>query len=288
MESIGMEPRQEENERTSLKRVRTRNSTTKSLDKDEKKKRKTRKRDLSLLPMMPLDILFTICSVLTPRDLINLSRVDRNFCHTLTAHNVSFVWKAFSCLGFQRAMYVMVLFLTRSLNWFAPISSATQRIYLWAGSIVVAFAGTASSRSYFVAKKFPGIDAAILDMVPVTYPSYGSLPYYWIPAIQEIQEKIRNIEATGKPGASDRVAEFCKERKQEFEDMLEDNSRCESWARRYVRKQTEESMQLKEKSFFLYPKSYFVYRILHVNICPDIPFFFVPASYFLLLELNLN
>ncbi len=32
--------------------------------------------------------------MLNARDLINLSRVDANFCRTLTAQNVSFVWKA--------------------------------------------------------------------------------------------------------------------------------------------------------------------------------------------------
>ncbi len=32
--------------------------------------------------------------MLSPQDLINLSRADENFCRTLTANNVSFVWKA--------------------------------------------------------------------------------------------------------------------------------------------------------------------------------------------------
>ncbi len=32
--------------------------------------------------------------MLSLRDLFNLSRVDANFCRTLTAHDVSFLWKA--------------------------------------------------------------------------------------------------------------------------------------------------------------------------------------------------
>lgn len=32
--------------------------------------------------------------MLSPQDLINLSRVDANFRRTLTANNVSFVWRA--------------------------------------------------------------------------------------------------------------------------------------------------------------------------------------------------
>ncbi len=83
----------------------------KSQNKGQTKLKKRQQRDLSLLPTMPLDILFAvctvtyllskkyrpgfrqICSMLTSRDLINLSRVDANFCRTLTAYNVSFVWK---------------------------------------------------------------------------------------------------------------------------------------------------------------------------------------------------
>ncbi|PBL01613.1 hypothetical protein ARMGADRAFT_222039 [Armillaria gallica] len=55
--------------------------------------KKRQQRDLSLLPTMPLDVLFAICSMLTSPDLINVSRVDANFCRTLTVYNVSFVWK---------------------------------------------------------------------------------------------------------------------------------------------------------------------------------------------------
>ncbi|KAK0231600.1 hypothetical protein IW262DRAFT_1345238 [Armillaria fumosa] len=53
-----------------------------------------KRRDLSLLLTMPLDILFAVYTMLSPRDLISLSRVDAKFCRTLTANNVSFVWKS--------------------------------------------------------------------------------------------------------------------------------------------------------------------------------------------------
>lgn len=111
MAFIGIKPKQEKKGQKRLKRATTTDSATECTDKDEKKQGKRRRRDLSLLPTMPLDILFTvsltpspwlvsptkssqICSVLTPRDLISLSRVDRNFCRTLSARNASFVWKA--------------------------------------------------------------------------------------------------------------------------------------------------------------------------------------------------
>ncbi|PBL01615.1 hypothetical protein ARMGADRAFT_222069 [Armillaria gallica] len=74
----------------SMKRRRTISNTaatskqTKAVKATETKRRRSGKtqRDLSLLPTMPLDILFTICSMLSPRDLISLSRVDENLSYS--------------------------------------------------------------------------------------------------------------------------------------------------------------------------------------------------------------
>ncbi|PBK72126.1 hypothetical protein ARMSODRAFT_1082612 [Armillaria solidipes] len=251
----GIKPKQEKKVQPSLKKARTTNSTTKFPDKDEKKQGKRRRRDLSLLPTMPLDILFSICSVLTPRDLISLSRVDRNFCRTLTARNASFVWKAVREAeegiepprGVPEYRWVDLLFGISACD----LCNAKKIPVDWSyrRRICRRCIRSHSIVTSKIAKRFPGINTAILDMVPVNYPSYCSPAYYWIPAIEEIQEKIRDIEADGKPGASDRVSEFCKERKQAFEDMLKDSGRCGSWAHSYFRKRAEESEKLEDKRF---------------------------------------
>ncbi len=49
---------------------------------------------LDYFAIASIDQCHQIFGMLSPRDLINLSRVDASFCHTLTAHNVSFIWKA--------------------------------------------------------------------------------------------------------------------------------------------------------------------------------------------------
>ncbi|KAH8091719.1 hypothetical protein BXZ70DRAFT_952980 [Cristinia sonorae] len=51
------------------------------------------KKSLSLLPTMPLDILFEIFSLLMPKDILSLSRTSKNFRQTLLARNATTVWK---------------------------------------------------------------------------------------------------------------------------------------------------------------------------------------------------
>ncbi|CAA7263085.1 unnamed protein product [Cyclocybe aegerita] len=48
---------------------------------------------LSLLPTMPLDVLFEVFSHLSPKDIINLARTSRMFRETLMTTNATTVWK---------------------------------------------------------------------------------------------------------------------------------------------------------------------------------------------------
>ncbi|KAK0227127.1 hypothetical protein EDD85DRAFT_958363 [Armillaria nabsnona] len=93
----GHKGRSEVSEHRSMKRIRTSSNTAATKAKATQTKRKgtgKKQRTISLLLTMPLDILFMIFGMLSPRDLINLSRVDASFCHTLTAHNVSpVIWE---------------------------------------------------------------------------------------------------------------------------------------------------------------------------------------------------
>ncbi|KAK0231597.1 hypothetical protein IW262DRAFT_493236 [Armillaria fumosa] len=199
---IGIEPKQEKRGQKRLKRAMTTTSAAECTDKDEKKQGKRRRRDLSLLPTMPLDILFAICSELTPRDIISLSRVDRNFCRTLTARNASFVWKAVREAeegiepprGVPEHRWVDLLFGISAcdlcnakripVNW--SYRRQICRRCLRSRSIVTSK----------VAKRFPGINTAILDMVPVNYPSYYSPAYYWIPAIEGFMKRSGPLKQT--------------------------------------------------------------------------------------------
>ncbi|KAF9476664.1 hypothetical protein BDN70DRAFT_882129 [Pholiota conissans] len=51
------------------------------------------KKSLSLLPNMPLDVLFEILGQLTPKDLLNVSRTNKLFHETLTSKSARTVWK---------------------------------------------------------------------------------------------------------------------------------------------------------------------------------------------------
>ncbi|KIM35772.1 hypothetical protein M413DRAFT_449599 [Hebeloma cylindrosporum] len=52
------------------------------------------RKSLSLLPSMPLDVLFEVFSHLSPKDIISLSRTSRIFRDTLTTGNGISIWKA--------------------------------------------------------------------------------------------------------------------------------------------------------------------------------------------------
>ncbi|KAF6746736.1 hypothetical protein DFP72DRAFT_1076071 [Ephemerocybe angulata] len=57
-------------------------------------KPRRRGKDLSLLPTMPLDILYEILSQLTPKDLLNLSRTNKLFRSTMFGNQMLTVWRA--------------------------------------------------------------------------------------------------------------------------------------------------------------------------------------------------
>ncbi|KAJ2918277.1 hypothetical protein MD484_g2103, partial [Candolleomyces efflorescens] len=78
-------------------------STSKSKSQDDggeqassapKAKPVRRRNKLSLFPTMPLDILFEILGHLGPRDLLNLSRTNKEFCKMMLSSNTVTVWKA--------------------------------------------------------------------------------------------------------------------------------------------------------------------------------------------------
>ncbi|KAJ3502257.1 hypothetical protein NLJ89_g8968 [Agrocybe chaxingu] len=74
------------------KKVKTGPGASKST-KSPVKKGSRQTKSLSLLPTMPLDVLFEVFSHLSPKDIINLARTSRIFRETLMTTNATMVWK---------------------------------------------------------------------------------------------------------------------------------------------------------------------------------------------------
>ncbi|KAF9472019.1 hypothetical protein BDN70DRAFT_998375 [Pholiota conissans] len=80
--------------RPPAKRTKLSAASTSRIGTNRSMTRKGRSRKtLSLLPTMPLDVLFEILSQLTPKDLINVSRTNKLFHDTLYSRGARMVWK---------------------------------------------------------------------------------------------------------------------------------------------------------------------------------------------------
>ncbi|KDR76602.1 hypothetical protein GALMADRAFT_247009 [Galerina marginata CBS 339.88] len=73
------------------KRTKTSSSAKAKLPLKHKNRQE---KNLSLLPTMPLDVLFEILRRLNPMDIVNVARTSKIFRETLTSHGAVTVWKA--------------------------------------------------------------------------------------------------------------------------------------------------------------------------------------------------
>ncbi|PBK72124.1 hypothetical protein ARMSODRAFT_1016102 [Armillaria solidipes] len=248
----------------SMKRIRTSSSmaATKEAKATQTKRKGTGKKrqTIGLFSTMPLDILFLIFGMLSPRDLINLSRVDASFCHTLTAHNVSFVWKAMREVergiepprGVPEYRWIDLLFgklicdfcrgkrgKKASVNW-------KLRRRLCARCLKANLISVSK-----VKIRFPDINDDVLSLIPFTAATSGKQgpreDHYWILDITDIQAKITELEA--QPGSSKHLAEFRMERKTLVEDLNKHAERCEVWVHINARKKADDLQRLRDERF---------------------------------------
>ncbi|KAF8968911.1 hypothetical protein BDZ97DRAFT_1915620 [Flammula alnicola] len=117
-------------------------------------KKPTRQRNtLSLLPTMPLDILFEILGFLPPEDLFNLTKTNKLFRETLLSSQATTVWKA----ARERMEH---------RNVRATSTSHAGRRY--SSGIFVSMQETEVGCKEKFKTRFPDIDKSILELVPST------------------------------------------------------------------------------------------------------------------------
>ncbi|KAK0227114.1 hypothetical protein EDD85DRAFT_854892 [Armillaria nabsnona] len=221
--------------------------------------RKNRKKwqNLSLLPTMPLDILLMICGMLPSRDLINLSRVDAKFCRTLTANNVSFVWRAVREAeegiepprGVPEYRWVELLF-GKQVCALCHIKSASVTWRLRRRVCKQCLEANLICASK-VKSRFPGVGDDILSLIPHINTDPEKLGShegsYWISDVTDIQAKIEELKVD--PESSKRLVDFRTDQKKLVEDMDKDVGRYEEWTRVNARKKANESKRLEEERF---------------------------------------
>ncbi|SJL01042.1 uncharacterized protein ARMOST_04358 [Armillaria ostoyae] len=223
-----------------VKRRRTTTTATKQTKATKtERNRIEKKRDLNLLPKMPLDILFIIFGMLSARDLINLTRVDESFCRTLTLPDVSFVWKGARDAeeGIEPPRGIPE-YRWANLFFGGPVCDFCQakKVYVdWMLRRRVCKRCLKLICASTVARRFPDVNDNILSLIPLTYAGprkeRARSGYHWISDIIDIQAKLKKLEAQ-----PERLTEFQTERKELVEDINRDARRCREWARAYARK----------------------------------------------------
>ncbi|KIM35789.1 hypothetical protein M413DRAFT_449606 [Hebeloma cylindrosporum] len=216
----------------------------KKTSKHSSAKGSRRKRTLSLLPTMPLDVLFEVFSHLSPRDIINLSRTSRIFRDTLMTRNATSVWKgARERLGapecpsaMSEPQWAVLLFghLCQSCgakNIPKPEFGLLRRLCL------------SCKKSNFLVEsrlktRFPDVDPGVLELIPYTNVcawSHGytrSSRYFWIPDIDAVLQKIAEYERKihhHLPGAQQALADFKAQQIEVVKSIREPMHKWERW-----------------------------------------------------------
>lgn len=244
------------------RRISSNTAGTKKATKATQGKRKRpgkKQQNLGLLSTMPLDIFFAICGMLSSRDLVNLSRVDANFCRTLTAHDVSFLWKAArKAEGGIEPVRGIPEYRWADLAFGKPVCDICHRKNGIVDWILQRRVCTQCSKANLIAASwvrrcFPGINDDILSLIPLTTAGPEKLRarkgYYWISDITDIQAKIKELEAD--PRSSKRLAAFRMERKELVEVVTKGAKRCEEWIRVNARREADESGRRRDERFFM-------------------------------------
>ncbi|KAJ2918327.1 hypothetical protein MD484_g2079, partial [Candolleomyces efflorescens] len=218
-----------------------------------------RRRDLSLLPTMPIDILFEILGQLSPKDLVNLSRINKLFRETLLARNTKTVWKtARERLNAPKPPRGFTEQMARNSSDFNESPVARHASTPLTGVSANGSAGVASKRNESAFEvQFPNYNWDLLEYVPSTDddgkrsrcdPVIES--FYWDTDIRQIGsewEHCRNAAAEGKPGAQQTFDAWKKYRKDIVASHRKTVGRYERWQDSQIDRKQAEFVESREK-----------------------------------------
>ncbi|KIM36512.1 hypothetical protein M413DRAFT_31565 [Hebeloma cylindrosporum] len=190
----------------------------KESDKQASVKTSRQKKCLSLLPAMPLDVLFEVFSHLDPKDIIHLARTNRIFRDTLVARSATFLWKAArerygapECpFNVSEPQWAVLLFesncqvrRSHSAFTFGSICGAKNIPKPDFGLLRRVCVNCKKSNLLVKSRfknRFPGVDPEILDLIPSTNVgawSHGHARdnrFFWIPDIKAISLKLAKYQ----------------------------------------------------------------------------------------------
>ncbi|KIM37065.1 hypothetical protein M413DRAFT_448779 [Hebeloma cylindrosporum] len=182
-----------------------------------------KKRSLSLLPAMPLDVLFEVFSLLSPKDIINLSRTSRIFRDILMTRNATSVWKAArERLGAPECPSVMsepqwAVLLFGNLCQCCGAKGIPKPEFALLRRVCISCKKENFLVEYRFKTRFPDVDPQVLELIPHTNVgawSHGyarSSRFFWIPDIDAMLRKLAEYEHNlhlRRPGAKKALEDF--------------------------------------------------------------------------------
>ncbi|EDR07656.1 uncharacterized protein LACBIDRAFT_298005 [Laccaria bicolor S238N-H82] len=239
-------------------------------------------RSLSLLPKMPLDVLFEVlliyppphssipsptpfCQIfgrLAPKDFINVSRTNKLFRQTLMSRSATTVWNTSlngvgspSCPSdISGPRWAILLFMTHCQE------CGTKGVPRVDFALRRRVCTNCKKAHLFVSSKFnsrfPDLEKSILDLLPYTSVggwSHGhstSSKFYWdtdIQAMNIMLAKFHHDIHMRVPGAKKKLDEFIEDRKAHVIEVLKYASICVDWTAKMATQRSNDLMQAKTR-----------------------------------------
>ncbi|KAL0577261.1 hypothetical protein V5O48_004718 [Marasmius crinis-equi] len=224
--------------RKNLKRVRDEESFRVGNDEPPKKKQTKpgASGQLSLLPTMPLDVLYAIFSYLPPKSLLDLTNVNHTFRETLLSPDTSFVWTRIrkSCKapdpfdGMSEIEWVRLLFgghhCQRATQSCGAKGVPEIKWMLHQRICLACVKNNGVSKGKFK-QEYPGEDKGVLDLVKPTDGGRvtGHTDYYSRKEIEDVLERMKGCKNKAE------LEKYTKER-QDYLEKLEAHAKlCHQW-----------------------------------------------------------
>ncbi|KAF9472018.1 hypothetical protein BDN70DRAFT_887472 [Pholiota conissans] len=222
------------------------------------------KKSLSLLPTMPLDVLFEILGQLSPKDLLSVSRTNKLFRETLLSSGARTVWKcALKGQGVPECpsdliepRWTSLLFGTRCESCGAK---NIQKVDFHLRRRVCVKCRKANLLVTSKARKvFPDCDEIVLDLIPSTnvggwaHGHRSSSQFYWHSDIDEMTHTLATYihdKYLGIPGAQNALSEFIKQRTAQVDEIHSSAIKFQEWFDRTASERYNETNYAKHERF---------------------------------------
>ncbi|CAA7263078.1 unnamed protein product [Cyclocybe aegerita] len=207
---------------------------------------------------MPLDVLFSVFSHLSPKDIINVARTSRIFRETLMSKNATMVWKsareqfgAPECPSYlNEPQWAALLFATSCQ------SCGVKNIQTVDFGLLRRLC-TACKKTHFVVeskfkRRYPGVDSEVLELIPYTHAGTWAYTkksrFFWEFDIDRMKNKLEEYQSNvrrRRAGAVKALKVFRTQQKEMVKDAQETIEERNDWCHDFSQGRLKDKQTLK-------------------------------------------